>query len=901
MKHIIATVAALFILSGLAAASDLATLKGIYENEVGTIVLRYDRLGMTKVSKQYSKALYALLDKVKQTGDREKTDAVIQEITRFKLEKTLPRGTLAIQELQKLQGAVMQEIAFLEKERDQEITDRKSKYDKALEKLQIELLKTSKIASVRAVKAERDALNANVTQVIANKLLTASNRAARAESTGDTSDANRSTAKQASAAQFPVPADAHNFALIPAGAFTMGDGLDNMKDAPEHEVKVSGFYMGTHEVSWRLWREVRDWAVSNGYPDLADVGVGKGDTHPVHSVNWYDVVKWCNAASERAGLQPVYYVSQGGAVYKTGTTVYIDYSKQGYRLPTEAEWEKAARGGLSGKRFTWGDTISHKEANYKANDSHWRYDVSGQRKDTFHPDFDGGGRPHTSPVGSFPANGYGLYDMSGNVWEWCNDWYDRSYYSRSPSIDPEGPALGSGRVRRGGGWFSHALHCRVAIRGYYSPDNRRNIYGFRLALSHKTQLGSNAAAQVSNPMARSESTGATLEGRPPSSKSLVILEATYGAKGAFNDVLSTLNDKIVNDSITLQVNNRTMGGDPKVGTRKALYIRYAIEGMEYTKTVEEDRTLSLPEKKDRITEQRRLHQATGKQTPPRQFPVPVDAHNFALIPAGAFTMGDGLDNMKDAPEHEVKVSGFYMGTHEVSWRLWREVRDWAVSNGYPDLADVGVGKGDTHPVHSVNWYDVVKWCNAASERAGLQPVYYVSQGGAVYKTGTTVYIDYSKQGYRLPTEAEWEKAARGGLSGKRFPWGDTISHKEANYYANSSRFSYDVSGQRKATFHPDFDGGGRPYTSPVGSFPANGYGLYDVSGNVWEWCNDWYESSYYSRSPGTDPQGPSTGSKRALRGSTWHNDAPFCRVADRNISIPDFRSIFLGFRLALSH
>jgi hypothetical protein len=210
-------------------------------------------------------------------------------------------------------------------------------------------------------------------------------------------------------------------------------------------ISDSSYRMGTHEVTWKLWQEVRSWAVDNGY-DLDGVGSGYDAEHPVHSVNWYDAVKWCNAASERAGLEPVYYLD--GAVYRStqSTSVTIDYSKQGYRLPKEAEWEEAARGGLSGKLYPWGDVINKTYANYG-----WNY-----------MDYDG-----TVPVGSFAANGYGLYDMSGNIAEWCNELY--------PTI--------SDRVLRGGGWTSPESHCRVATRYYFHPDYRRYNNGFRLALS----------------------------------------------------------------------------------------------------------------------------------------------------------------------------------------------------------------------------------------------------------------------------------------------------------------------------------------------------------------------------------------------------------------------------------
>ncbi len=270
---------------------------------------------------------------------------------------------------------------------------------------------------------------------------------------------------------------------------------------------------------------------------------------------------------------------------------------------------------------------------------------------------------------------------------------------------------------------------------------------------------------------------------------------------------------------------------------------------------------------------------------------------FLRIPAGSFEMGDSIGDGwgRELPVHTVYLSAFYLQNTEVTKAQWDAIRTWATTSGlgYTDLPE-GEGKGPTHPVHSVSWLDAVKWLNAWSEMDGLNPVYRV--GGAVMRSGeVTPEINYAANGYRLPTEAEWEKAARGGLSGRRFPWGDTISHSQANYYS-SSYYAYDISPTRG--YHPTYGDGVMPYTSPVRSFAANGYGLYDMAGNLWEWCGDWYLDSYYNDSPTTDPTGPGTGSIRVSRGGSWYDYAQGCRCAFRYHSSPGVRHHSIGFRPA---
>ena len=279
--------------------------------------------------------------------------------------------------------------------------------------------------------------------------------------------------------------------------------------------------------------------------------------------------------------------------------------------------------------------------------------------------------------------------------------------------------------------------------------------------------------------------------------------------------------------------------------------------------------------------------------------------NMVYIPPGSFRMGDsfGEGESDELPVHEVYVSGFYLDRCEVTKALWDSVAKWAVTNGYDIMTNSVAGKATNHPANTVTWYEAVKWCNARSAREGLEPCYLYTDPlhfppVVVYQEGQRDDVFVSpNNGYRLPTEAEWEKAARGGSSGYRFPWADnTISHGMANYAAESA-LSYDLSSG--AGYHPAYTNGGQPYTSMGGfSFGAYGYGLYDLAGNVQEWCWDWYSNGYYNISAAMDPHGPASGTFRVQRGGSWTHTAADLRCAGRHGTFPGNEFDYIGFRCA---
>ena len=254
---------------------------------------------------------------------------------------------------------------------------------------------------------------------------------------------------------------------VPGGSFQMGgDGqskADGTTSIPKHTVTLTGFYLGKYEVTQAQWQ-----AVMESLPSQLTTGdnYGRGDNYPVYYVSWYDALVFCNKLSMRDRLTPAYRINNStdptawGTVPTTNNTTWnavaVVSGSTGYRLPTEAQWEYAARGGNgSPGNYTYAGSNT-------VDDVAWYRDNSG---DTAHA------------VGKKAPNGLGLYDMSGNVSEWCWDWYGS--YSSGAQTDPTGASSGSNRVKRGGCWYD-TQSARSAFRSFGYPDDRYNYLGFRV-------------------------------------------------------------------------------------------------------------------------------------------------------------------------------------------------------------------------------------------------------------------------------------------------------------------------------------------------------------------------------------------------------------------------------------
>ena len=245
---------------------------------------------------------------------------------------------------------------------------------------------------------------------------------------------------QVSFSYVPRPTIPEGFVLVEAGSFQMGSTDGDADEKPVHSVTITkSFYMSQYEVTQKQWREVMGTSPSKF----------KGDDLPVEQVSWYDAVEYCNKLSRKEGLTPCYSGS--------GENIRCDFSANGYRLPTEAEWEYAARGGTKSGSYTYSGSNTVDGVGWYSGNSGNKTHAAGQKQ----------------------PNELGLYDMSGNVWEWCWDWYDKGYYASSLPTDPKGPSGSSYRVSRGGSWYVSAQPLRAANRVNDTPSRRNRRLGFR--------------------------------------------------------------------------------------------------------------------------------------------------------------------------------------------------------------------------------------------------------------------------------------------------------------------------------------------------------------------------------------------------------------------------------------
>lgn len=512
------------------------------------------------------------------------------------------------------------------------------------------------------------------------------------------------------------------FIFVKGGTFNMGctgdqrDCFNNEK--PVHQVTLGDYYIAETEVTQAQWI-----ALMGNNPSLSR----DSDDRPVGNVSWEDAQKFISRLNARA-------------------------STLRYRLPTEAEWEYAARGGANSRGY-------HYAGSNNINEVAWYFDIL--RK--------------TRPVKGKKPNELGIYDMSGNMYEWCFDRYGD--YTVERQTNPKGPAEGYLRVLRGGSWNSEPKLCRVSDRYRLPFDNQSNRIGFRLAASIP-DISSNEMNNVS-PLDEKEITGSEDMGNSTESKEQ-------------SDVRRNINVK--EDAETA------------------------------------DNELILPPTEIVIGEHSFTDQFIGK---------------FVLVKGGKFNMGCTREQQgcfeSEKPVHPVTLSDYYIAETEVTQAQWKAVMGYNSSfNKYCDNC----------PVDQVGWSDALEFINRLNARDG-------------------------SPSYRLPTEAEWEYAARGGTNSRGYQYSGSNNINEVAWYYYNSRS-----------------------TNPVKGKKPNELGIYDMSGNVFEWCSDWKE--YYTADSQTNPRGPDKGIYRVYRGGSWSGGTKECRVSNRSLFEPRDREGYLGFRLATS-
>jgi formylglycine-generating enzyme required for sulfatase activity len=588
---------------------------------------------------------------------------------------------------------------------------------------------------------------------------------------------------------------------IKPGEFLMGSpkgekGREN--DSPQHPVKLThGYWLADTQVTQELW-----FCIAGKNPSHLP-----GDTNPVERISWSECDEWLRRIS---GTVPALHLA----------------------LPTEAQWEYACRAG-STSAYCFGDDPTELPK------YGWFFGNSKLR-------------PH--PVKQLQPNGWGLYDMHGNVWEWCSDWYGK--YALSAQSDPTGPAKGTSRVVRGGSGTDPGRDLRSACRSGDDPGNRDINLGFRLLSS---ALGAEPSERAMLPVAEQGTEGARIGSAEPAYEFLrsVDLDATGD---------STPEEEFSEMEVNAYASIRVVSDQ---------------EGYQF------DRLAKPTWAVDFGGDSYGLY-ATFEVKPVRQ--------RMRWIPPGRFFMGsqEGRDYERgnEGPQHEVIIThGYWMFDTPCTQGLWT-----ALMGDNPSYF-----QDPERQVEQVSWVDAVGFAKKLNEQLAKD-----------YPSNARGLIDgWERLQFRLPTEAEWEYACRAGTTGDTYVGDLDLKSRDQTkseildsiaWYGGNSGHKCDLEKGMEMTWLDDLQAdqkkGG---TRKVAQKAPNAWGLYDMVGNVWEWCQDWYGE--YPAEPVErveDPIGPTEGASRVVRGGSWSNRARYLRSAYRSRNAPGSRLNSLGFRLLSS-
>jgi len=567
---------------------------------------------------------------------------------------------------------------------------------------------------------------------------------------------------------------------VKGGTFQMGSTSGEDNEQPVHSVTLTrDYFICETEVTQALWYAVMGQSpTSDG--DKWNSTYGLGDNYPAYYISYEDCQSFLSALNSNLS-------SQLG-------------SGEQFRFPTEAEWEFAAKGGNKSKGYTYAGSNTIDDVVW-----YW-YNSSGS----------------THQIKTKSPNELGLYDMSGNVYEWCYDWY--SYYSSSAQTDPTGATSGSSRVLRGGSWTGPYTWCRVAWRSNYEPYYRSFSQGLRLALG----------APISEPVPSLSVSPTSLSfGASASSKTVNV---TANGDYTFSTSASWLTITQSGDKTTLTVSAEANTGT----TDRTATITLTLGSITRIISVTQEAA------QQPISDEERTFTITGNGK--------TVTFKMIKVEGGTFQMGRAGSENVQTPIHSVTITNdYYLCESEVTQALWYAVMGQSpTSSGNQWSSTYGIG--DSCPAYYLSYEDCQSFLIALNNRLSSQ-------------------LGVGEQ-FRFPTEAEWEFAAKGGKYSNGYPYSGSNTIDDVAWYSSNT-----------TTPHP------------VKTKTANELGLYDMSGNVAEWCYDWYGD--YSSSAQTDPTGPTSGSERVYRGGIWFYNATNCIVAKRNKLIPTYRYYGLGFRLCL--